>query len=191
MRRRTGYTIVELLTVIAIVSILMSMGVGVFMKMGKRNELEATTNMVRALVRRARNAAREERAPALVELDAQEGEVRAQTREALALFRFETDQLSGDVSVAQPEDDNAPKASRNTPPPSYDVTGSFGIRGTVVGADSTEGKLGMGLLFKREGAYVTIPDRPSLSPIEGVAVEAWILPARLENLIPKSADETP
>ncbi len=190
-RAARGYTILELLTVIGIVGILMTIGVGVFVKIGKKNDLEATTNNVRALVRRARNAAREERAPALVELDAQEGEVRAQTRETLVLFRFESDQLSGDVSVATPDDDDVKKGAANQPPPSYDVTGSFGIRGSVVGADSIEGKLGQGLQFKRSGAYVTIPDRPSLSPIEGVAVEAWILPAKLETLIPKSADEVP
>lgn len=187
--RRAGFTILELLTVIAIVAILLGIGVGVFRKIGKRNELEAKTNAVRALIRHTRNVARDERAPAVVELDAQGGEVRALTRETLTLFRFEADQLSGDVTYSQTGDDDAAKAAMKGPPPEYDVTGSFGIQGHVVGADVTDGKLGQGLELRRPGAFVTIPDRPSLSPLEGVAVEAWILPAKLEDLIPKNGDE--
>src|SRR4051812_40323303 len=125
MRRRRGYTLLELLTVCAIVGLLLGIGVGVFRTVGHRNELEAQTNAVRALVRRARNAAREERAPALVELDSLDGEVRAQTRETLTLFRFEQDQLSGDVSFAQPADDDAPKSAAPRKLPEYEVRGSY------------------------------------------------------------------
>jgi prepilin-type N-terminal cleavage/methylation domain-containing protein len=187
---RRGYTLLELLTVIAIVGILMGMGIGVFARVGRRNELDATTNAVRALVRRARNAAREERAPAVVELDSAASEVRAQTRETLTLFRFETEQLSGDVSWSQGAEDDAAKAAKlKEKLPEYDVRGSFGIQGHVVGADVTDGKLGNGLEFRRPGAFVTIPDRPSLSPIEGVAVEAWIWPDKVEDGMPKRASE--
>jgi prepilin-type N-terminal cleavage/methylation domain-containing protein len=187
VRRDRGYTLIELLAVIAIAAILLSMGVGVFLKVGKRNDLEATTNAVRALIRHARNLARDERAPAMVELDAEAGEVRMQARETLTLFRFEAEQLSGDVSYAPPpSDDPKQQQKRNREkPPEYDVKGSYGIQGHVVGADVTDGKLGQGLEFKRPGACVMIPDRPALSPLEGVALEAWICPEKLEDVIPK------
>lgn len=183
-----GYTLLELLIVIAIVMTLLGMGIGVVAKLGRRNELEATTNSVRALVRRARNAAREERAPAIVEIDTTEGEVRAQTRETLTLFRFESDQLSGMISFAQTDDGSAGTAAK-AKLTEYEVRGSYGILGRVVGADSTDGRLGSALEFRRPGACVMIPDRPSLSPIEGIAVEAWILPSKLEDAIPKKTDD--
>ncbi|MEZ0227770.1 MAG: prepilin-type N-terminal cleavage/methylation domain-containing protein [Planctomycetota bacterium] len=191
LRLARGYTLLELLVVIAIVMLLLGMGVGVVAKLGKRNELEATTNSVRALVRRARNAAREERAPAVVELDVDGGEVRSVTRETLTLFRFEGDQLSGAISYAGSSDDDAAKSSGTKAKlPEYEIRGSYSVMGTVVGADSIDGgKLGSALEFRRPGSCVMLQDRPSLSPIEGVAVEAWVLPARLEDSIPKRSDD--
>ncbi len=189
MRRRLGYTLLELLTVVAIVMILLSMGVGVVAKLGKRNELEATTNTVRSLVRRARNKAREERAPALVELDVEGGEVRSFTRETLTLFRFEADQLSGAITYAGAEDDS-PKTGTPKKLPEYEIKGSYSVMGIVAGADSTDtGKLGSALEFRRPGSCVLLADRPALSPIEGVAIEAWVLPAKLEDQIPKKSDD--
>jgi prepilin-type N-terminal cleavage/methylation domain-containing protein len=187
VRRSQGYTLVELLTVIAIAAILASISVGVFVKMGHKNELEATTNLVRAIFRRARNAAREERAPALVEIDAREGEVRAQTRETITLFRFEQDQLDGAPDSPAGSDPKAPMSNQRAAASAveeFTVRGSHGIEGHVVGADSIEGRLGLALDFERPGSFVSIPDRPVLSPVEGVAVEAWIYPAKLEEKIP-------
>jgi prepilin-type N-terminal cleavage/methylation domain-containing protein len=186
-RRPGGYTLIEMLVVIAIASTLMSIGVGVFLSLRGRNELEATTNAARALVRRARNAAREERAPALVELDSTLGEMRAATRETLTLFRFESDQCDG--APPPPSADDPPQVGKEPPPPEWEVKGSFSIQGHVFGADSVDGKLGQGLEFKRKGSYVSIPDRPSLSPIEGVALEMWIQPAKLEAEIAKKEDD--
>lgn len=181
MRRARGYTLIELLTVIAIAAIIMSISVGVFVRLGKKNQLEATTNSVRALLRRARNAAREERAPAQVEIDSEAGEVRAQTRETITLFRFESDQL-----------DDAPGGSGKGAPGATlsesGIRGSHGIVGRVVGADSIEGRFGLGLDFQQPGSHVAVPDRPALSPLEGVAVEAWVFPAKLEDKIPKQQD---
>lgn len=165
-----GYTLTELLTVIAIIAIIATIGVGVLPRLAKRNELEASANAVRSLIRRARNAAREEGSPARVEIDPKEGQVRASGRTTLALFRFEADQHLGEAPTL-PD----PAATKKPPRPKWQVRGSSGMVATVEGAFPDEGRIGDGLSFEVfDGGFAWIEDRPALWAQDGVWIEAWI-----------------
>jgi type II secretory pathway pseudopilin PulG len=172
--RARGITIVELLVTLAIVSILMTISLSVLSRFGKKDGLEATTAGVRALLRRARNVAQEERWSTLVEIDGKTSELRAQTRTTITHFRFDAGgpAASGDPATptttepAPPRDDDDDK-----PPPPFDVPGALGYVMTVDGGDVAEGRYGEGLLFERPGAWASIEDRPALSPAEGIFIE--------------------
>jgi len=182
-RRRGGYTLIELLVVITIAGIIMSMGVAGVRTLGRRSELDATTQALRSFLRRARNTAREERFPATVEIDPIAGELRAVTRQTLALFRFERSQASAAPEDAGP---GAPSLTR----------GALNMDAKVFAARPVLGKLGAGLLFGQPVAkqgkalkardymqatpgFVEVEDRPSLDPTEGVVIDLWVYPGQL------------
>jgi prepilin-type N-terminal cleavage/methylation domain-containing protein len=168
--RSRGYTLTELLTVIAIIAIVVSIGLGVLPRLAKRNELEASASAVRSLIRRARNAAREEGSPARVEIDAKERQVRACGRSTIALFRFEADQRDADAPGLP---DPAEKKPRERP--KWDVRGSGGLVAHVEGAYVDEGRIGDGLTFEVfDGGHAWVEDRPALWAQDGVWIEAWI-----------------
>jgi hypothetical protein len=175
--------------VIAIIAIIVGIGIGVLPRLAKRNELEATTNAVRSMIRRARNASREERSPARVEIDPKTGEIRACARATLALLRFEPDQRPADAPTGLPEPD--PKGKK-PPRPTFGVQGSLGIDGTAEGCFPDEGRIGDGLNFELlEGGSVMFGDTVSLWARDGVFVEAWInVPeVGLESKLRKKKDD--
>ena len=170
-------------------------------RFGRKDELEATTNAVRALLRRARNASQEERYGTVVELDPQASEVRAQLRTTVTRFRFEdaggpapaTPTPGGDPTAAPGTTPAAPVGPASTPDedddeggdpakvPVFDVQGALSFSMSVQGGEPDQGRYGQGLLFERRGAWGQVADRPALSPAEGIWVEAWIYPGRLED----------
>lgn len=166
-----GVTIIELLVTLAIVTVLMTISLGVLSRFGKKDGLEATAAGVRALLRRARNAAQEERWSTLVEVDPERSEVRAQTRTTITQFRFEaagpTPTTTTDAGAAAPA---APDSS-DEPPVAFDVAGALGYVMTVEGGELVQGRQGQGVLFEVPGAWAWVEDRPALSPAEGIFVE--------------------
>ena len=70
MRTQSGFTVVELLVVLAILAVLFGIGAGVFLGLADTQRREAAQQEVINLVRKARNAARgEERSAVLLESD--------------------------------------------------------------------------------------------------------------------------
>lgn len=174
---RRGVTIIELLVTLAIVTVLMTISLGVLARFGKKDALEATTAGVRALLRRARNAAQEERWSTLVEVDTERSELRAQTRTTITQFRFDVGLGGGAAGApgaggpgADPADDSDEPAL-DEPPPLFDVPGALGYVMTVEGGEVVQGRQGQGLLFEVPGAWASVEDRPALSPAEGIFVE--------------------
>lgn len=170
--RAAGFTLVELLVTLGIVAVLLALGVGMFAGLRRKSELEATTSALRSLLRRARNAAREEGYPAVVELDAERSELRAQVRSPITRFRFEE---------APP-----PEPPEGQEPPPYEAEGARGFRMTIERGAAAQGRTGQGLLFDEEHAWGAVPDSPVLTPLEGVHLRCWLQLGPLDQTL---ADE--
>lgn len=188
--RGLGVTIVELLVTLAIVTVLMTISLGVLSRFGKKDALEATTAGVRALLRRARNAAQEERWGTLVEIDPARSEVRAQTRTTITQFRFEPGGLDPSSAPTTDTPPDSPPAN-DEPPPTFELPGALGYVMTVEGGELVQGRQGQGLLFEVPGAWASIEDRPALSPAEGIFVELSLYLGDLSETLRARAGEGP
>jgi prepilin-type N-terminal cleavage/methylation domain-containing protein len=165
MRRgagRGGYTLAELIAVIAILAVLGTISVGVFAALPARFAHEQAAGAVRALLRRARAAALEARADARVVFE--KGRAEAQAWKPLGLWRFED--LSPD-----PAD---PRLSR--------TSGARGMDARVSGATQDDGALGKALDFEEPGAFADCGNAPIFSPRDGVRVQAYVFPADFAKL---------
>jgi hypothetical protein len=178
--------------VLAIISILMGIGAGVLSRLGRRNELEATTAAVRALLRRARASAQEEHWGALVEVDPQRAELRARLRSTITRFRFDG---AGGSPAAQgtgpardptiPAGGGGPAAQEDTngDPVPYTIPGAKGFELTVERAEQVPGRQGEGLAFLAESAWGAVADQPILSPAEGIYAELYLYLGRLDEAL--------
>jgi prepilin-type N-terminal cleavage/methylation domain-containing protein len=155
--RHAGYTLVELLAVIAILALLMGLSVAAFTVLPARAEHEQAAGTLRTLLRRARAAAVESRAGATLEVAPHHVAVRSWRR--IALWRFED--LGPDPAGG--------KALRSI--------GARGMVASVTGAQSCAGRIGQGLQFDGPGEWADCGDAPMLSPPDGVRLEAWVFPA--------------
>src|SRR5262245_34248885 len=109
----SAFTIIELLVTLAIVAVLMTISLGALARISKKDALEATTQGVRALLRRARNSAQEERMATVVEVDVERSALRAQTKTTITQFRFEV----GGAPSSDAGDDGTTTAPTAPPPP--------------------------------------------------------------------------
>ncbi len=171
-----------MLVAVAIAAVIMTISVAALSRLSGRDRLTATQQAVRALLRRARNAAREERYPAQVELDPASSQVRAQQRTAITQLRLE-----GMAGLG---------AADGEAPPLFEVAGARGYTLSVEGAEPVAGRYGGGLLFERESrrhgaAWAWIPDRPALTPLEGVHLACWMYLGRLEERLHERPPERP
>lgn len=212
-RGRRGYTLIELLVVLFIVTVIAGIGISAFRSLSRTGELDATTALVRSLLRRARNSAREERWPAIVEIDTEASELRAVTRETVAMFRFESP-LPDPAGATTPAPGGGDSSDGVIPEPAgppvddegntrEEITGALNIRATVVNAVPVLGRLGTARLFgepksananleairEAPASWVELENRPTLNPIEGIHLEAWILPGKLEAKLAQTAED--
>ena len=138
----------------AVLAILGSMSLGVFVSLPARFATQGMAASIRALLRRARAAAIESRADAQVSFE--RGRVEARAWTTLAFLRFEA-LLDG------------PKGEKVT-------QGSRGLVARVTGATWDKGRIGNALFFEEGGAHVDCGDLPIFSPRDGVKIEAWVYP---------------
>ena len=173
MRRARRFTLTELLVTIAIVAVIMGMSVAALRRAGTKDEIVATQQAVRALFRRARNAAREERYAVTVEIDPEASELRAYQKTTVTQFHLE-------AGVEVPSE--AQIVLGDVPPPRQVVQARFeGAKGFELyceEATPVAGKVGQGLLFEKcapEGAaWAWVEHRPALMPREGVHFGCWL-----------------
>jgi prepilin-type N-terminal cleavage/methylation domain-containing protein len=189
MKRRSvhhGYTLIELLVVLGIIAVLASLGIGGIVALTTKGELKAQTQLIRSLLRRARNTAREERYPAIIHFDYQNNEIRARTRETLAFYRFETDLTpapeededglstspeggdgdgfdgdgsdeDGSSGKGEEEEDAEDPAPEEEGLP-IDLVGALNIEAKAFNTTYTEGKIGTALLFGEPPEATTFQD---------------------------------
>ena len=187
-RIRSGFTIIELLVTMAVASIVMGIGLGVFITFTRSSRIYGETTKVTAIINGARNAAVAQRSPALVNFTAAtpaagtddfektadgldlsyEVVFSALVREPVALWHFEEIQTDAEGTWTE---------------------GSRGYRAYAVNPAglppeflSAQGRVGEGLYFPlsdpvpyweagREPNYI-----PVLNLREGLYISAWINP---------------
>lgn len=178
---RRGFTLTELLVTIAIVAVIMGLSTAALRRAGTKDELVATQQSVRALLRRARNAAREERYQVTVHIDPVASELSAQQKTTVTQFHLES---------PIPIETTAGFSFAGVPAP-LEGTTSF-IHGGAKGyelysedAAPAAGKIGDALLFEKnevEGAaWAWVEHRPALMPAEGVHLRCWLYLGDLES----------
>lgn len=202
-----AYTLIELLVVISIIAILTGIGIAGITALTRKSELQAQTQLVRSMLRKARNTAREERFPATVRFDYQNNEIHAQTRKTLAFFRFETDMSPptdgdplGDPELGEPAPEGEEGESGDDA--ALTLVGALNIEGKGYQVDYVDGQIGTALVFGEPldattyedfrtapASYVEIEERPSLSPVEGVFIEAWVQPDFLIKKLTRGSDD--
>ncbi len=96
-RARAGFTLVELLLTIAIISLILGLGLGTLTRidMGERVSLAEVQNTLRA----ARNWAVAQDSPACVRIDVAKKTIRAEGLQVIGTWRFENDSLEGAFGV--------------------------------------------------------------------------------------------
>lgn len=96
-RARAGFTLVELLLTIAVISLILGLGLGTLARidMGERVSLAEVQNTLRA----ARNWAVAQDSPSCVRIDAAKKTIRAEGLQVIGTWRFENDSLEGAFGV--------------------------------------------------------------------------------------------
>ncbi|MDF1666524.1 MAG: prepilin-type N-terminal cleavage/methylation domain-containing protein [Planctomycetota bacterium] len=205
IRVHGAYTLIELLVVISIMAILTGIGIAGITALTRKSELQAQTQLVRSMLRKARNTAREERFPAIVRFDYQNNEIHAQTRKTLAFFRFETDMTpppldgdseGGDGDLELPPEESGDEAA------ALELVGALNVTAKGYHVDFVDGQIGTALVFGEPldattfedfrtapASYVEVEERPSLSPVEGVFIEAWVQPELLIKKLTRGSND--
>ncbi len=141
-----GFTLIELLVVLCLVSLLLGLGVGVYLRIAASLTPSLTVGRVKTLIRLARNAAVREGSQAVVFLDAKAQVVRATGLRTVAFWHCE------------------------------DGAGAFGRNFTPVnGAIVPDGRIGRALKL-HDGGYADCGTGPELDLREGVSLEAYVWP---------------
>jgi prepilin-type N-terminal cleavage/methylation domain-containing protein len=189
---RRGFTLTELLVTIAIVAVIMGISTAALRRAGTKDALVATQQSVRALLRRSRNAAREERYQVTVHIDAEASELTAQQKTTVTQFHLE--------GPATPIDTTAGFGFAAEPRPLDNTTaliheGAKGYRLYSEDAAPAAGKVGEALLFEKnevEGAaWAWVEHRPALMPAEGVHVRCWLYLGDLGSRLVRRRSQEP
>ena len=155
-QRRAGFTLLELLVVIGILSLLMAIGVAAFRRTSMRMREDAAAARLDTLIRQARNSALSSGAPAFVELDTTNSAPRAipWAYRLAGLWHFE-----GHAGARE-------------------TSGAFRKKALVVGCKSVEGKIGKGLCMGDSAGtfrgHVDCDADPDFDCEDGGYLEAYI-----------------
>lgn len=150
-RVRPGMTLVELMVVLAIVVIMATLAIGVFVTIKTGNDEVARQGQFADLLQQARSSAIYGHGSAKVVMDVQNGKVVAYGVTPVGMWAME-DVDSGVVKGAQ------------------------GLDGTAIGVTGCPGKYGQAAYFNPQlgvGAMITLPSAP-FEIDEGIRMEAWV-----------------
>ena len=159
--RLSGFTVIELLAVLAIITILLGVFFGAYSRMSAERRFNSVATAVRNTLVLARSMAQSRRSPVTVRIDPFDNAVRTFRESTITLFRLED---AGE-----------------------EVEGTGGFKGTVHNANPVTGVIGGALEFgTTEGlecsnSYVEVEPNYLLSPPGGIVLEAWIYPGNFRG----------
>jgi hypothetical protein len=165
----------ELIVVLAIITMLVGIGLGAYIRLSAERTFEGHATSVAELLSLGKVISQRTNSPVMVQCDPYENSVRVVRETTITLFRFE------DVSGGT-------------------VTGTGGMEGLIKNAQSVAGYIGMGLEFgtqeglKCSNSYVEFSSNYLLSPPGGLLIEAWIYPGdfngeRFKQLLGKTSED--
>ena len=156
-----GFTIIEMMVVMALIAMMVGATFAMFRSMGRTNTLDSTANEINSIIRRARSTslARSSTVELGFELYREQGVVRSHLRRPVTHFHFE------EASGAEV------------------VLGTSGFRGQISDATTTAlGRTGRALqLFGEEGSCVEVPADPRLDCTTGVSMSCDVFVERLDS----------
>jgi prepilin-type N-terminal cleavage/methylation domain-containing protein len=156
-RRRAGYTLMELLVSLTLAAVLLGLGAGAFLQLGKRTAYQQALADGAGLVNKVRNAS--VRFPAALVTDPEARTMYGRTEQVLQELRFEPRPGEGD-----------------------EIVFGNGINGLEVDASLGQlvergGRVGGGL--RVSGSAVDCRDYAAYDVIDGISLEVWVQPERL------------
>lgn len=153
-RRRAGFSLLELMVTMGLATMLIGVGAGVYVKMGRRSAAVQAMASVNQLVVRAKNAS--SKFPATIVADAEEGLLHAYTEEVVQELHFEP---------------------RPTESGDYVPLGIEGRDCTVAGGEvqRDQGRVGAGL--RLDGGSVSCGSFAAYDVDQGINAEVWIRPS--------------
>lgn len=152
-----GYTLIELLTVIAIVALIGGLGAGAYQTARRNYALQASAGRIQGILRAARNSALATGNPTFVVLDPIARRASAQAFDRVGEWSFEGLEADDERSV-----DGGLSASG--------LPGS----GSNRGGQSIVGHVGRGLSFRAPSAHFECGAEPRFDLRTGIVVEAWV-----------------
>jgi prepilin-type N-terminal cleavage/methylation domain-containing protein len=180
-RSSRAFTLVELMLVISLMALLLGIGLGIFSRLDLGDR--ASASIVENVIRSAHNWAVARQAPARVDIDAQNGTIRAEGLAVIGTWHFEREPIEGAFGldgsmsggkliedgfqgralsfVGEPERSHVEIAVQHDP--SYDLSRGFALR-CALRVESGRG-----------GAVLKIGESVGLDVNERGAVEGWIL----------------
>lgn len=156
VRRRAGFSLLELMVTMGLATLLISMGAGVYVKMGRRSAATQAIGSVNGLLVRAKNAST--RFPATVAADANEGLVHAYTDEVVQELHFEPRRIDG--------------GGEYTP---LGIQGRECVLRGGATLDADQGRVGAGL--RMDGGALDCGNYAAYDMDQGLNVEMWIRPS--------------
>lgn len=158
--RDRGYTLIELVIVLAILGAIAGISIGVYQKIAGMNVLPAAASQVSSVIRAARNYSVSSGLPSRVYIDAEEQTITAFGYELVAAWSFE---------------DLEPLEVGSRLPLDRDVVGAFAERAVPQGEiEVAAGRIGRAIALLDEGASLVAPRRPRYDAPRGFSLEAWV-----------------
>ncbi len=157
MQGRSGYTLMELMVTMTLAAVLMGLGAGAFLSLGKKTAFQQALTDAAGLVNKVRNAS--VRFPAALVVDPGSNTLYGRTEQVLQELHFEPRPGEGD-----------------------EITFANGINGLAVDAglgrlEPRGGRVGGGL--RLSGSPVDCGNYPAYDVVDGLSLELWVQPERL------------
>ena len=158
-RRPGGYTLMELLVTMTLASVLLSLGMGAFMTLGKTTSYNQTMRDTASLINKVRNAS--SRFPAALVIDTENGLVYGRTDQILQELHFEVRSIdaSGDVMDF--------------------ARGINGLECEMVGGEHVAKGGRMGGALKVSGGGIDCGNYAPYDVTDGISAELWVKPDRM------------
>jgi prepilin-type N-terminal cleavage/methylation domain-containing protein len=157
LRRRGGLTLLELIVVMIILGMMMALAVALLQGASRELSVPATVTYLDSMVRTARAAARQERAPAWLVFETQGRRISVLASERIGTWHFE-DMADGATQTIG----------------SFDRRATFrSVGGSRSSFSAAKGIVGLAVQARADG-WIEFPDVPIYDRQQGIVIEFWI-----------------